>query len=80
MRTEIEGKITSKGQITLPAAVRRRLGVGAGDRVVFELGERDIRVRARQKPSRFAKYRGIGNPGGSGREAVARIVKELRGE
>jgi antitoxin PrlF len=27
--------LTSKGQITLPKAVRQRLGVGAGDRVEF---------------------------------------------
>ena len=28
-------KLTSKGQITLPIAVRNALGVGAGDRVEF---------------------------------------------
>lgn len=27
--------LTSKGQITLPRAVRQRLGVGAGDRLEF---------------------------------------------
>lgn len=27
--------VTSKGQITIPAEVRRSLGVGAGDRVEF---------------------------------------------
>lgn len=31
--------ITSKGQITLPKAVRQLLGVDAGDKVVFELRE-----------------------------------------
>jgi AbrB family looped-hinge helix DNA binding protein len=31
--------LTSKGQITIPAAVREALGVGAGDRVEFvEIG------------------------------------------
>ena len=29
--------ITSKGQITLPKAIRQALGVGAGDKVGFEL-------------------------------------------
>ena len=29
--------ITSKNQLTLPKEVRQRLGVGAGDSVVFEL-------------------------------------------
>lgn len=28
-------KITSKGQVTIPVAVRRKLGVKAGERVVF---------------------------------------------
>lgn len=27
--------LTSKGQVTIPAAVRARLGVGAGDRLEF---------------------------------------------
>lgn len=31
--------ITSKGQITLPKAIRQALGVGAGDKVAFELRE-----------------------------------------
>ena len=28
-------KITSKGQVTIPVAVRRKLGVKAGERVIF---------------------------------------------
>lgn len=28
-------KITSKGQVTIPVAVRRKLGVKSGERVVF---------------------------------------------
>jgi antitoxin PrlF len=31
--------VTSKGQLTLPKAVRQALGVAAGDKVVFELRE-----------------------------------------
>lgn len=31
--------VTSKGQLTLPKAVRQALGVEAGDKVVFELRE-----------------------------------------
>jgi AbrB family looped-hinge helix DNA binding protein len=30
-------KLTSKGQITLPAAIRKHLGAARGDTVVFEL-------------------------------------------
>ncbi|MBI5085540.1 MAG: AbrB/MazE/SpoVT family DNA-binding domain-containing protein [Acidobacteria bacterium] len=76
-----EAKITSKGQITVPIAIRRSLGAGVGDRLVFELDEGGVRVRAVRKTSRFAAYRGIGNPGvGPGRAAVVRVVRELRGE
>ena len=28
-------KVTSKGQVTIPAAVRRSMGIGEGDRLVF---------------------------------------------
>ena len=38
--------LTSKGQITIPAAVRRRLGLNAGDQVEFvETGEGDFAIR-----------------------------------
>ncbi|MGD9563805.1 MAG: AbrB/MazE/SpoVT family DNA-binding domain-containing protein [Pyrinomonadaceae bacterium] len=78
---DLEAKITSKGQITVPLEVRKELGVKPGDKVVFEKNADDvITVRPVRKESRFAKYRGIGNPGiGSGREAVIRYVREMRG-
>ena len=75
-----EAKITSKGQITLPYQIRRLLGVKEGDRVVFESDEEGVRVRPVRRPSPFARYRGIGNPGlGSGRKAVIGYVRRLRG-
>jgi AbrB family looped-hinge helix DNA binding protein len=43
---EILAKISSKNQITLPADVRRRLGVGATDKIAFVLSE-DGRVEIR---------------------------------
>ena len=36
-------KVTSKGQITVPASVRAAIGVGAGDRILF-VREDDGRV------------------------------------
>jgi len=32
---ELTAKITSKGQLTVPVSVRRRLGIKAGERVAF---------------------------------------------
>ena len=43
MRT-IEAKVTSQGQVTIPAEVRRRLGVQKGESVVFVLGDDGIRI------------------------------------
>ena len=75
-----EAKITSKGQITVPREVRHALGVKPGDKVVFEQNGKEVSVRPVRSKSVFAKYRGIGNPGmPSGRERVARKVRELRG-
>jgi AbrB family looped-hinge helix DNA binding protein len=74
-------KITSKGQITLPAEVRRELGVAEGDTVIFEKDGDAIRVLPkRMGTSPFAAYQGIGNPGiPSGRENIVRYVREMRG-
>lgn len=41
-----KAKITSKGQITIPAALRDSLGVKPGDRLVFLAGEQgEFRLR-----------------------------------
>jgi antitoxin PrlF len=76
-----QAKVTSKGQVTIPREVRRRLGVRAGDRLQFEEDGDGVRVTAVRKESPFAKYAGIGNPGiGKGRKAIQKWLRELRGE
>lgn len=76
---QMNAKITSKGQITIPLKVRQALGVKEGDRVVFEQNGGEMVVRPEKRESRFAKYAGIGTPGiGKGREAVIRYVRSLR--
>ena len=40
----ISATITSKGQTTLPKAVRLALGVGAGDRVCFVVQDNEVRL------------------------------------
>ncbi len=75
-----QARITSKGQITVPRDIRRALGVRPGDRLLFESDRSGVRVRPVRARSPFEKYRGIGNPGiPSGRKAVRRWVRELRG-
>ncbi len=75
-----QAKVTSKGQITVPREIRRRLGVRAGDKLEFEDNGDGVRVTAVRKESVFEKYRGIGTPGiGSGRKAIQKWLRELRG-
>lgn len=76
-----QAKITSKGQITVPIEVRRILGVRAGDYLLFESDSNGVHVRPVRSQSVFEKYRGIGNPGiGSGKKAINRWLREMRGE
>jgi antitoxin PrlF len=75
-----QAKVTSKGQITVPRDIRRRLGVRAGDKLEFEDDGNVVRVTAVRKESVFEKYRGIGTPGiGKGRKAIQKWLRELRG-
>jgi antitoxin PrlF len=75
-----QAKVTSKGQVTIPREVRRRLGVRAGDRILFEDDGKVVRVTAVQKESPFAKYMGIGNKGiGKGKKGIQKWLRELRG-
>jgi antitoxin PrlF len=56
-----ESKISSKGQITLPIEVRRRLGVKEGERVKFVADEdgRTIVLPVRENEDVFAKWVGV---------------------
>ena len=54
-----QAKVTSKGQITIPLNVRRRLALEPGDHVVFEIAGTGVVVRrAPPDASEFEKYRG----------------------
>lgn len=76
-----QARITSKGQVTVPHAVRRALGVRTGDKLLFEQDGAEFRIKPVRSESPFEKYRGIGNPGiPSGRQAILRHLRRLRGE
>jgi AbrB family looped-hinge helix DNA binding protein len=56
---EAVATITSKGQVTLPIAIRRHLGVGERDRVAFVVGEDgSVTVRPIKYPT-VASLQGI---------------------
>lgn len=42
---QVSSRITERGQATIPAEVRRLLGLGAHDRIVFEIEGDGVRVR-----------------------------------
>jgi antitoxin PrlF len=65
---ELVSTISSKGQVTIPIDVRRRLGVGASDKVVFVIADSG-RVEMRPVRYRVADLRGI-VPALPGRETV----------
>jgi len=69
-----QAKVTSKGQVTIPREIRRRLGVRAGDKLEFEEDAQGVRVKAVRDGSVFEKYAGIGNPRiGKGRKAILKV-------
>ena len=57
-RIVARSKITSKGQVTIPKAVRERLGLRPGDEIEFVEDQGGFRVQKRVPASPFKKYRG----------------------
>jgi antitoxin PrlF len=76
--------VTSKGQVTIPKAVRDLLGIKPGSAVSFELDQdgrvvvskADTRGSRRRRASRFERLRGSAGPGMSTDE----IMELLRGD
>ena len=70
-------KVSSKYQIVVPSAVRRQLGIKAGDRLEVRIEDGDVRLHPR--PARASeRLRGLGN-GMYGPDPVA-YIRELRDE
>ena len=54
-----QAKVTSKGQVTIPREIRRRLGVRAGDKLEFEEDAQGVRVKAVRDGARYAALIGM---------------------
>ena len=52
--TQLVRTVTAKGQVTIPAEVRRRLGLAPGDRVIFAIEDDQVIVRAAPETLRSA--------------------------
>jgi AbrB family looped-hinge helix DNA binding protein len=73
----LRAKLTSKGQLTLPEDVRRKLGVESGDRVIFELEGDEVRVRAeKRRPLSVLRGSLPARQEYPGREAERRAARE----
>jgi AbrB family looped-hinge helix DNA binding protein len=77
---EQKARITSKGQVTIPKAVRRALGIKEGDSLLFEIEGENVRVRVAREPVSFADYAGVWREGeGMSWDEVNKYVRDLRG-
>jgi len=66
--------VSSKGQITLPAAARREAGIDLHGRVIVEVRAREIVVRAAPDFMKLKGFAGKALPRQAEREAMARAV------
>lgn len=75
-----KARITSKGQVTVPKAVRQALGITEGDSLLFEVEGGDVRVWAAREPVSFTDYAGAWRGGeGMSWDEVNDYVRDLRG-
>jgi antitoxin PrlF len=73
--------ISSKGQITVPQEIRKRLGLETGDRVEFVVeGDRAVIRPARSEGNPFEKYIGILGPFPGGEEEIKAWIDDMRSD
>jgi len=71
--------ITSKGQVTLPASVRRRMGLRKGSRIVFLEEDAGVRLLREEDLERgFEAYDRIRRDSRLTRKRMGVLVKEAR--
>lgn len=69
-----EATVTSKGQITIPADIRKALGLNAGERVVFTRLE-DGTTIMRSKTRSILDLKGVLKPRGGTRKAAVESMR-----
>ena len=71
--------MTSKGQVTLPKAVRDALGLKPGSEVEFVIDQNRLVLRRQLPPDRFERWRGYLKDSLGGL-TVDELMTEMRGE
>ncbi|MGA9508576.1 MAG: AbrB/MazE/SpoVT family DNA-binding domain-containing protein [Candidatus Sulfotelmatobacter sp.] len=73
--------ITSKGQLTVPQEIRRRLGLQTGDRVEFVVEEDRTVIRpVRSEDNPFEKFMGILGPFPGGEKGIKAWIDDMRSD
>jgi AbrB family looped-hinge helix DNA binding protein len=73
--------ISSKGQVTVPQEIRKRLGLQAGDRVEFVVEEGRTVIRpARADANPFEKFIGIADPFPGGEAGIKAWIDDMRSD
>ncbi|MGB0010684.1 MAG: AbrB/MazE/SpoVT family DNA-binding domain-containing protein [Candidatus Sulfotelmatobacter sp.] len=73
--------ISSKGQVTVPQGIRKRLGLEPGDRVEFVVEEGRTVIRpARSEANPFEKFIGIADPFPGGEEGIKAWIDDMRSD
>lgn len=70
------GRVTSKGQVTIPKEIREELGLRSGDEIAFEETEEGYVIRKTVDENRFEKWRGVAETD----ETVEERMRTLRGD
>lgn len=78
----IKATITSKGQVTIPLEVRKRLGLHQGDQIEFDLTNLDTVIRpVRSRENPLDQWVGVAKgafPGGM--DDINAWIREMRGD
>jgi antitoxin PrlF len=73
--------ISSKGQVTVPLEIRRRLGLETGDRLEFVVEQERTVIRpARSEKNPFEKYRGILGTFPGGDKEINAWIDDMRSD
>jgi AbrB family looped-hinge helix DNA binding protein len=76
--------LTSKGQVTIPQAIRERLGLQPGTRIVFDVVGDSVRIRRADEQARgaalVAHLRSVGRRAAGPRLSTDQILALTRGE
>lgn len=73
------GKVTRKGQVTIPKKIREELGLDPGDEIEFEETDEGYVIRKEIPTDRFEKWRGVADTEASvsGRMAELREMRSV---